>query len=57
MVKFSDPSLHRQERIPVTKKLLNSVISAHSAYIDKCEKKREEKERKRKKKRKERPIL
>ena len=53
MIKFSDPQLHRPERIPVTKKLLNSVRSAHSAYRQKCEEEREEEERKKKKKEKE----
>ena len=51
MIKFSNPQLHRPERIPVTKKLLNSVRSAHSAYRQKCEEEREEEERKKKKKR------
>ena len=50
MIKFSDPQLHRPERIPVTKKLLNSVRSAHSAYRQKCEEEREEEEKKKKKK-------
>ena len=53
MIKFSDPQLHRPERIPVTKKLLNSVRSAHSAYRQKCEEEREEEERKKKEKEKE----
>ena len=52
MIKFSDPQLHRPERIPVTKKLLNSVRSANSAYRQKCEE-REEEERKKKEKEKE----
>ena len=49
MIKFSDPQLHRPERIPVTKKLLNSVRSAHSAYRQKCEEEREEEEERKKK--------
>ena len=53
MIKFSDPQLHRPERIPVTKKLLNFVRSAHSAYRQKCEEEREEEERKKKEKGKE----
>ena len=53
MIKFSDPQLHRPERIPVTKKLLNHVRSAHSAYRQKCEEEREEEERKKKEKGKE----
>ena len=53
MIKFSDPQLYRPERIPVTKKLLNSVRSAHSAYRQKCEEEREEEERKKKEKEKE----
>ena len=53
MIKFSDPQLHRPERIPVTKKLLNSVRSAHSAYRQKCEEEREQEERKKKEKEKE----
>ena len=57
MIKFSDPQLHRPERFPVTKKLLNSVRSAHSAYRQKCEEEREEEERKKKKKRKRRGRL
>ena len=50
MIKFSDPQLHRPERIPVTKKLLNFVRSAHSAYRQKCEEEREEEEKKKEKK-------
>ena len=57
MIKFSDPQLHRPERIPVTKKLLNSVRSAHSAYRQKCEEVGEEEERKKKKKKKKRQTL
>lgn len=53
MVKFSDPQSHRPERVPVTKKLLSSVRSAHAAYRQKCEKEKEEKERRRKEKEKE----
>ena len=53
MIKFSDPQLHRPERIPVTKKLLNSFRSARSAYRQKCEEEREEEERKKKEKEKE----
>lgn len=44
MVKFSDPQSHRPKRVPVTKKLLSSVRSAHAAYIQKCEKEKEEAE-------------
>ncbi|PFX13024.1 hypothetical protein AWC38_SpisGene22936 [Stylophora pistillata] len=53
MVKFSDPQSHRPERVPVTKKLLSSVRSAHAAYRQKCEKEKEENERRRKEKEKE----
>ena len=53
MVKFSDPQSHRPERVPVTNKLLSSVISAHAAYRQKCEKEKEENERRRKEKEKE----
>ena len=52
MIKFSYQKLHRPERILVTKKLLNSIRSAHSTYIQKSEEEREEKEKKKK-----RPIL
>ena len=44
MVKFSDPQSRRPERVPVTKKLLSSVRSAHAAYRQKCEKEKEEAE-------------
>ena len=53
MIKFSDPQLHRSERIQVTKKLLNSVRSAHTAYRQKCEEEREEEERKKEKEKEE----
>ena len=53
MIKFSGPQLHRPERVPVTKKLLSPVRSAHVAYKQKCEKEREENERRRKEKEKE----
>ena len=53
MIKFSDSQLHRPERIPVKKKLLNSVRSAHSANRQKCEEEREEEKGKRKKKKEE----
>ena len=53
MVKFSDPQSHRPERVPVTKKLLSSVRSAHTAYRQKCENEKEENERRRKEKEKE----
>ena len=46
MVKFSDPQSHRPERVPVTKKLLSSVRSAHTAYRQKCENEKEENEEK-----------
>ena len=48
MIKFSAPQSHRLERIQVTKKILNSVRSAHLAYRQKCEEESEEKERKKK---------
>ena len=51
MVKFSDPQSHRPERVPVTKKLLSSVRSAHVAYRQKCEKEKEENERRKEGKR------
>ena len=38
MNKFSDPQLHRPERVPVAKKLLRSVRSAHVVYKQKCKK-------------------
>ena len=44
------------ERVPVTKKLLSSVRSAHAAYRHKCEKEIEENERRRKEKEKEAEI-
>jgi len=53
MVKFSDPQSLTPERVPVTKKLLSSVSSAHKAYRQTCEKEKQENERRRKKKEKE----
>lgn len=50
MVKFSDPQSHRPERVPITKKLLSSVRSAHAAYRQKCQKEKEEAEIARRKK-------
>ena len=48
MVKYSDPQSHRPQRIPITKKLLSSVRSAHAAYRQKCERERVEEGRERK---------
>ena len=45
MVKFSGPQSRRPERVPVTKKLLSSVRSAHAAYRQKCEKEKKRKKR------------
>lgn len=53
MVKFSDPQSHRPERVPITKKLLSSVRSAHAAYRQKCEKEKEKIGKRRKEKEKE----
>ena len=48
MVKFSDPQSHRPERVPVTKKLLSSVRSAHVAYRQKCENEKEGRKKRKK---------
>ena len=56
MVKFSDPQAHRPERVPVTKKLLSSIRSAHAAYRQKCEKEKEDERRTKEKEKEEAEI-
>ena len=53
LVKYSDPQSHRPQRIPITKKHLSSVRSAHAANRQKCKREREEEELKKKEKEKE----
>ena len=49
IIKFSDPQIHRPERVPGTKNLLSSVGSANMDKRQNYKKKREENEKRMKK--------